>query len=98
MAATYGGETYLRFDDTNPCKENNEFIDHIKEIVSWLGFKPWKITASSDYFDDLHDLAVQLIKKGKAYVCFQDSEEMSRCREKMIDSPWRNTSVEENLD
>jgi len=50
VAAAYGGETYLRFDDTNPCKENNEFIDHIKEIVDWLGFKPWKITASSDYF------------------------------------------------
>ena len=50
VAAEYSGETYLRFDDTNPCKENNEFIDHITDIVSWLGYKPWKVTASSDYF------------------------------------------------
>jgi glutaminyl-tRNA synthetase len=50
VAKIYGGETYLRFDDTNPCKENNEFIDHIKEIVGWLGYKPWKVTSSSDYF------------------------------------------------
>lgn len=51
LAKEYGGETYLRFDDTNPCKENNEYIDHIHEIVAWLGYKPWKTTASSDYFD-----------------------------------------------
>jgi len=51
VAKEYGGLTYLRFDDTNPCKENNEFIDHINEIVGWLGYKPWKTTASSDYFD-----------------------------------------------
>lgn len=51
VAKEYGGLTYLRFDDTNPCKENNEFIDHIHEIVGWLGYKPWKTTASSDYFD-----------------------------------------------
>jgi len=50
VAKEYGGDTYLRFDDTNPCKENNEFIDHIKEIVDWLGYKPWKTTASSNYF------------------------------------------------
>jgi hypothetical protein len=50
VAQEYGGETYLRFDDTNPCKENNEFIDHIHEIVGWLGYKPFKTTASSDYF------------------------------------------------
>jgi len=50
VAKEYGGDTYVRFDDTNPCKENNEFIDHIKEIVDWLGFKPWKTTASSNYF------------------------------------------------
>lgn len=97
LAKEYGGETYLRFDDTNPCKENNEFIDHIHEIVAWLGYKPWKTTASSDYFDQLHGNAVALIKKGLAYVCFQKAEEMSRCRNEMIDSPWRNTSIEENL-
>lgn len=50
LAQEYGGNTYLRFDDTNPCKENNEFIDHIKDIVNWLGYKPFKTTASSDYF------------------------------------------------
>lgn len=50
VAAENGGHTYLRFDDTNPCKENHEFIDHIKKNVAWLGFKPWKVTASSDYF------------------------------------------------
>lgn len=50
VAEAHGGNTYLRFDDTNPCKENNEFIDHIKEIVNWLGFTPFKTTASSDYF------------------------------------------------
>ena len=97
VAKAYGGETYLRFDDTNPCKENNEYIDHIKEIVSWLGFTPWKVTASSDYFDDLYDLAVQLIKKGKAYVCFQTATEMSEGRNKMTNSPWRDTPVEDNL-
>ena len=87
----------MRFDDTNPCKENNEFIDHIKEIVSWLGFTPFKTTASSDYFQQLYDYAVELVRRGKAYVCFQDAEEMSRCRNEKIDSPWRNASVEDNL-
>lgn len=70
VAETYGGYTYLRFDDTNPCKENNEFIDHIKEIVTWLGYTPFKTTASSDYFQELYDYAVELIKRDKAYVCF----------------------------
>ena len=80
VAETYGGNTYLRFDDTNPCKENNEFIDHIKEIVGWLGHTPFKTTASSDYFQQLYDHAVELIRREKAYVCFQNAEEMSRCR------------------
>lgn len=97
MAETYGGYTYLRFDDTNPCKENNEFIDHIKNIVSWLGYQPFKVTASSDYFQELYEYAVELIKKGKAYVCFQSAEEMSRCRNEKIDSPWRDTTPEVNL-
>ena len=70
VANEYGGNTYLRFDDTNPCKENNEFIDHIKSIVKWLGYEPFKTTASSDYFQELYDIAVKLIKKDKAYVCF----------------------------
>mmetsp|Transcript_15766 Transcript_15766/g.26612 ORF Transcript_15766/g.26612 Transcript_15766/m.26612 type:complete len:167 (-) Transcript_15766:1359-1859(-) len=58
VAKENGGETYLRFDDTNPCKENHEFIDHIKKNVTWLGYKPWKITSSSDYFQELYDLAL----------------------------------------
>jgi len=58
VAAENGGETYLRFDDTNPCKENQEFIDHIKKNVAWLGWKPFKVTASSDYFDELHEMAI----------------------------------------
>lgn len=69
VAKENGGETYLRFDDTNPCKENHEFIDHIKKNVEWLGYTPYKITNSSDYFQELHDLAVELIKNKKAYVC-----------------------------
>ena len=97
VAAENGGKTYLRFDDTNPCKENHEFIDHIKKNVAWLGYKPWKVTASSDYFQELHDLAVGLIKKGKAYVCHQGAEEMSAYRNAKKDSQYRNRSVEENL-
>ena len=97
VAETYGGNTYLRFDDTNPCKENNEFIDHIKEIVSWLGYTPFKTTASSDYFQQLYEHAVELIRREKAYVCFQSAEEMSRCRNEKIDSPQRNANVEDNL-
>ena len=65
--------------------------------MGWLGFKPWKVTASSDYFQEMYELAIKLIKKGKAYVCFQNKEQMAQCRTDMIDSPWRNTSVEENL-
>jgi glutaminyl-tRNA synthetase len=97
VAKEYQGDTYLRFDDTNPCKERDEFINHIKEIVGWLGFKPWKTTASSLYFQQLYEHAVKLIKKGLAFVCFQNAAEMSRCRNEMIESPWRNASIEENL-
>ena len=97
VAKEYGGHTYLRFDDTNPCKENNEFIDHIKEIVNWLGFTPYKTTASSDYFDILYEKAVELIKRDKAYVCFQNAEEMSRCRNAKENSPWRDAPIEDSL-
>jgi len=58
VAKENGGLTYLRFDDTNPVKENQEFIDHIKKSVEWLGYQPWKVTATSDYFDELHDFAI----------------------------------------
>ena len=93
LAKEYGGNTYLRFDDTNPCKEDTEYIEHIQDIVNWLGYKPFKTTASSQYFQELHDIAVFLIKKDKAYVCFQSAAEMKEGRENKTDSPWRNKSV-----
>ena len=98
VAKENGGSTYLRFDDTNPCKENHEFIDHIKQSVAWLGYEPYKVTYSSDYFQELYDFAVKLIKNDKAYICHQSGEEMSKYRNEKKDSPYRNRSVEENLD
>ena len=71
MARQYGGHCYLRYDDTNPEAEKQEYIDHIEEIVAWMGWAPWKITYASDYFDKLHAYAVDLIKKGFAYVDHQ---------------------------
>ena len=97
MAEKYDGFCYLRFDDTNPEAEKQEYIDHIQEIVSWLGWKPWKITHSADYFDRLHELAVQLIKTGHAYVCHQTAEEIKDYRERREGSPWRDRPIEESL-
>jgi len=91
------GVCYLRFDDTNPVKEKTEYIDSIIRSMKWLGHEPWKITYSSDYFQELYDLAVELIKRGKAFVCHQTGEEMARDRRAKVESPWRNRSVEENL-
>jgi glutaminyl-tRNA synthetase len=68
FAKENGGLTYLRYDDTNPCKENQEFIDNIRNCVEWLGYKPFKTTFASDYFQELYDLACELIRRGKAYV------------------------------
>lgn len=68
-AAHHGGKCYLRYDDTNPEKEEARYFESILEMVRWLGFEPWKITYSSDYFAELYDLAVELIKRDKAYVC-----------------------------
>ena len=68
-AAHHGGRCYLRYDDTNPEKEEAQYFESILEMVRWLGFEPWKITYSSDYFQQLYDLAVELIKRDKAYVC-----------------------------
>jgi glutaminyl-tRNA synthetase len=68
-AAHHGGKCYLRYDDTNPEKEEAQYFESILEMVRWLGFEPWKITYSSDYFQQLYDLAVELIKRDKAYVC-----------------------------
>jgi glutaminyl-tRNA synthetase len=68
-AAHHGGRCYLRYDDTNPEAEEAVYFESILEIVRWLGFEPWKITYSSDYFDELYNLAVALIRRDKAYVC-----------------------------
>ncbi|EJD73912.1 CBR-ERS-1 protein [Loa loa] len=94
-AKAHDGICYLRFDDTNPEKEEEKFTKSIIEMVEWLGYKPYKITYSSDYFDQLYEWAVVLIKKGVAYVCHQAVDEM-RGFEVTI-SPWRNRPVEESL-
>ena len=96
-ASNAGGNCYLRLDDTNPEKETKEYIDSIKENCEWLGYHPWKVTYASDYFDDLYNIAVKLIKKGLAYVDNLSKQEISEYREKKIDSPYRNRTVEENL-
>jgi glutaminyl-tRNA synthetase len=69
FAAHHGGKCYLRYDDTNPEKEEAQYFESILEMIRWLGYEPWKITYSSDYFDELYALAVELIRRGKAYVC-----------------------------
>ena len=96
-AAKNGGHTYLRLDDTNPEKENKEFIESVKENVNWLGYKPWKVTFASDYLQELYEIAIKLIKKGLAYVDDLSKEQMSEYRDKKMDSPYRNRTVEENL-
>jgi|TARA_B110000259_G_scaffold68369_1_gene80579 glutaminyl-tRNA synthetase len=81
VAKRFGGETYLRFDDTNPDAEKQEYIDSILSSVAWLGHTPAKVTYSSNYFDKLHSLAIELIKKGKAYVCHQTKLETAASRQ-----------------
>ena len=102
LAKQYGGKCNLRFDDTNPEKEDVEYVDSIQDDIRWLGFKPDKILYASSYFDQLYEWAVELIKKGKAFVCQQTLEEMRRDRGTATgagkESPWRNRSVEENLE
>lgn len=103
IALEFGGLFNLRFDDTNPLKEEQEFVDAIIEDVRWLG-ADWgdRLFFASDYFEQMYDWAVDLIKKGKAYVCDLSAEEVSATRgtltEPGIESPYRNRSVEENLD
>jgi glutaminyl-tRNA synthetase len=97
VAKNNGGKCYLRYDDTNPDKETKEYITNIEENVKWLGYEPWKITFASDLFDTLHQFAITLIKKGKAFVCHQPKSEVKESRKNMTDSPYRNRSVEENL-
>ena len=103
IAAAYGGKCNLRFDDTNPTKEEQEYIDSIIEDVRWLGFD-WedRLFYASDYFDQLYEWAVQLIKAGKAYVDHLSADEIREYRGTLTqpgrDSPYRSRSVEENLD
>lgn len=103
VAQEYGGISNLRFDDSNPSKEKTEYVDSIIEDVHWLGFD-WenRLYYASDYFDKLYNYAVQLIKKSKAYICDLSAEEMRQYRGTLTeagkDSPYRNRSVEENLD
>lgn len=89
--------TILRFDDTNPTVEKQEYIDNIIENVEWLGYKPTRITYTSDYFDKMYELCIELIKRDKAYVCHLSREEASQGRERMEDSPWRNRPISESL-
>jgi glutaminyl-tRNA synthetase len=106
-------QTYFRFDDTNPEAESEEYIESLKRDVAWMGWKPNPTTFTSDYFPELHDLAIKLIKKGLAYVCHQTKAEIEAsrdiCKRRLADpnneelkklspnSPWRDTPVEENL-
>ncbi|WP_116771582.1 glutamine--tRNA ligase/YqeY domain fusion protein [Maribacter litoralis] len=102
LGLRYNAPVNLRFDDTNPAKEEQEFVDAIKKDVEWLGFKWDTERYASDYFQQLYDWAIELIKKGKAYVDDQSSEDMAAQKgtptEPGTDSPNRNRSVEENLD
>jgi glutaminyl-tRNA synthetase len=102
LGEKYNAPVNLRFDDTNPEKEEQEFVDSIMKDVEWLGFKWDKVLYASDYFQQLYDWAVQLIKEGKAYVDEQPSEVITEQRknpsEPGIESPYRNRPVEESLD
>ena len=101
LAEKYGGKTNLRYDDTNPTKEDTEYVDAIKEDIRWMGFKWEKELYASDYFDQLYEWAEQMIKEGIAYVDDQTQEEISKGRGTVetpgVESPYRNRSVEENL-
>jgi glutaminyl-tRNA synthetase len=101
LAKSFGGKTNLRFDDTNPVKEDSSFVEAIKKDISWLGFEPAQILFGSDYFDQTYELAIKLINKGLAYVCDLNQEEMRKyrgtLRESGKNSPNRNRSIEENL-
>ncbi|MBS6183945.1 MAG: glutamine--tRNA ligase/YqeY domain fusion protein, partial [Clostridium celatum] len=102
LAEEFKGRTHLRFDDTNPVKEDTEYVESIKEDVKWLGGNWDELYFSSNYFDEMYDRAVLLIKKGLAYVCDLTPEEAKEYRGTLTqpgkESPYRNRSVEENLD
>ena len=101
MARDFGGSTFLRFDDTNPEKENIEYMQSMKRDISWLGFQWLEIRNASDYFEQLYQFAEQLIKDGKAYVDSSTAEEIREHRGSLTspgrDSPYRTRSVDENL-
>ena len=101
LAKYFGGATNLRFDDTNPVKEDAEYIEAIKGDLAWLGYQPKRVAFGSDYFDRTYELAIRLIKKGLAFVDDLSQEEVSLYRgdDKTPgkDSPYRNRSIEENL-
>ena len=102
LAKKYGGKTNLRFDDTNPVKEDTEYVDSIQQDIRWLGFDWAGVHYASDYFEQLYEWAIVLIKKGLAYVDDQTQEEIRAGRGTVTEpgknSPWRERSVEENLD
>ncbi|WII37353.1 glutamine--tRNA ligase/YqeY domain fusion protein [Paenibacillus thiaminolyticus] len=102
LAKEFKGRAHLRFDDTNPLKEDTEFVESIKEDVRWLGFDWDGLYFASDYFDEMYDRAVLLIKKGKAFVCDLSADEMREMRGTLTEpgknSPYRDRSIEENLD
>jgi glutaminyl-tRNA synthetase len=102
LADEFGGKTNLRFDDTNPEKEEQEYVDSIQKDVRWLGFDWERLCYASDYFGQLYEWAIQLVRAGKAYVDDLSADEIRQHRGTLTepgrDSPWRNRTVEENLD
>lgn len=102
LADEFGGKTHLRFDDTNPVKEDVEYVNSIKEDVRWLGFEWEELRFASDYFDEMYERALILIKKGKAYVDDSTPEQIREMRgtltEPGVNSPYRDRSIEENVD
>ena len=102
IAEKYGGICNLRLDDTNPSKEDTEYVDAIKEDIEWLGYKWNEVLYASSYFDFIHECAIKLIKLGKAYVCDLSADEIRESRGTLTEpgkeSPYRNRSIEENLD
>lgn len=102
LAKEFGGKVNMRFDDTNPTKEDVEYVDSIKNDVNWLGFNWDDLFFASDYFEEMYNRAVLLIKKGKAFVCDLNADQIREYRGTLTEpgkeSPYRNRSVEENLD
>src|SRR6202167_4534057 len=102
LAAEFGGHTNLRFDDTNPAKEETEYVESIKADLQWLGFHWDGLFYASDYFGQLYEWALKMIREGKAFVCDLSAEEVRKTRGTLTEpgqeSPYRNRPVEENLD